>query len=265
MLNQKPIGDPKSEPFVINLDKNVKFKMINPEGDGSDVYMTAMEYMEQYVTGPVEPGKAKSKPKGQAIPQDESSIVDSITNEIQSGNIIKAGVDANTAKTQGTISDASYKYIMGLINEKMNTNLMESAVLAAPGQQFITINDIFAERFEDGESTEVKVNMGEIVTVQSVDEANEEIILTSNAGDRFTVKFSEMNDYIVSPEQLDDKAGPAEPKYEPTQTEIEFAAESISNVDDFLEDPVMRNQATNEADNQSSDEIDNDLFSNLKC
>ena len=266
MLNQKPIGDPKSEPFIINLDKNVKFKMINPEGDGSDVYMTAMEYMEQYVTGPVAPStKAKAKPKGQAIPQDESSIVDAITNEIQNGNVIKAGMDANMAKTQGTISDASYKYIMGLINEKMNTSLMESAVLAAPGQQFITINDIFAEKFDGIVSVETKVNAGEIVTVESVDEANEEIILNSSNGDRFTVKFNEMNDYIVSPEQLDDKSAPAAPKYEPTQTEIDFTTESMVNVDEFLENSNLRNQATNEADNQSSDEIDNDLFSNLKC
>ena len=266
MLNQKPIGDPKSEPFIINLDKNVKFKMINPEGDGSDVYMTAMEYMEQYVTGPVAPStKAKAKPKGQAIPQDESSIVDSITNEIQNGNVIKAGMDANMAKTQGTISDASYKYIMGLINEKMNTSLMESAVLAAPGQQFITINDIFAEKFDGIVSVETKVNAGEIVTVESVDEANEEIILNSSNGDRFTVKFNEMNDYIVSPEQLDDKSAPAAPKYEPTQTEIDFTTESMVNVDEFLENSNLRNQATNEADNQSSDEIDNDLYSNLIC
>ena len=266
MLNQKPIGDPKSEPFIINLDKNVKFKMINPEGDGSDVYMTAMEYMEQYVTGPVAPStKAKAKPKGQAIPQDESSIVDAITNEIQNGNVIKAGMDANMAKTQGTISDASYKYIMGLINEKMNTSLMESAVLAAPGQQFITINDIFAERFDGIISVESKVNAGEIATVESVDEANEEIILVTGYGDRFTVNFNEMNDYIVSPEQLDDKTAPAAPKYEPTQTEIDFTTESMVNVDEFLDDATFRNQATNEADNQSSDEIDNDLFSNLKC
>jgi hypothetical protein len=266
MLNQKPIGDPKSEPFIINLDKNVKFKMINPEGDGSDVYMTAMEYMEQYVTGPVAPStKAKAKPKGQAIPQDESSIVDAITNEIQNGNVIKAGMDANMAKTQGTISDASYKYIMGLINEKMNTSLMESAVLAAPGQQFITINDIFAERFDGIISVESKVNAGEIATVESVDEANEEIILVTGYGDRFTVNFNEMNDYIVSPEQLDDKTAPAAPKYEPTQTEIEFTTESMVNVDEFLDDATFRNQATNEADNQSSDEIDNDLYSNLIC
>jgi hypothetical protein len=266
MLNQKPIGDPKSEPFIINLDKNVKFKMINPEGDGSDVYMTAMEYMEQYVTGPVTPStKAKAKPKGQAIPQDESSIVDAITNEIQNGNVIKAGMDANMAKTQGTISDASYKYIMGLINEKMNTSLMESAVLAAPGQQFITINDIFAERFDGIISVESKVNAGEIATVESVDEANEEIILVTGYGDRFTVNFNEMNDYIVSPEQLDDKTAPAAPKYEPTQIEIDFTTESMVNVDEFLENSNLRNQATNEADNQSSDEIDNDLYSNLIC
>ena len=174
-------------------------------------------------------------------------------------------MDANMAKTQGTISDASYKYIMGLINEKMNTSLMESAVLAAPGQQFITINDIFAEKFDGIVSVETKVNAGEIVTVESVDEANEEIILNSSNGDRFTVKFNEMNDYIVSPEQLDDKSAPAAPKYEPTQTEIDFTTESMVNVDEFLENSNLRNQATNEADNQSSDEIDNDLFSNLKC
>lgn len=262
MLNQKPIGDPNTEPFVINLDKNVKFKMLNEEGE--DVYMTAMDYMEQYVTGIVTPSK-KAKPKTQAIPQDESSIVDAITNEIQNGNVIKAGMDANMAKTQGTISDASYKYLIGLINEKMNTSLIESSVLASPGQQFITINDIFAEKFDGIVSVETKVNAGEIVTVESVDEANEEIILNSSNGDRFTVKFNEMNDYIVSPEQLDDKTAPTQPKYEPTQTEIEFAAESITNVDEFLDDAILRNQATNEADNQSSDEIDNDLFSNLKC
>ena len=266
MLNQKPIGDPKSEPFIINLDKNVKFEVVDANNVRTGIYMTAMDFMEQYVTGQVTPSKkGKAKPKGQAIPQDESSIVDSITNEIQNGNVIKAGMDANMAKTQGTISDASYKYIMGLINEKMNTSLMESAVLAAPGQQFITINDIFAEKFDGIVSVETKVNAGEIVTVESVDEANEEIILNSSNGDRFTVKFNEMNDYIVSPEQLDDKSAPAAPKYEPTQTEIDFTTESMVNVDEFLENSNLRNQATNEADNQSSDEIDNDLFSNLKC
>jgi hypothetical protein len=266
MLNQKPIGDPKSEPFIINLDKNVKFEVVDANNVRTGIYMTAMDFMEQYVTGQVTPSKKpKSKPKGQAIPQDESSIVDAITNEIQNGNVIKAGMDANMAKTQGTISDASYKYIMGLINEKMNTSLMESAVLAAPGQQFITINDIFAEKFDGIVSVETKVNAGEIVTVESVDEANEEIILNSSNGDRFTVKFNEMNDYIVSPEQLDDKSAPAAPKYEPTQTEIDFTTESMVNVDEFLENSNLRNQATNEADNQSSDEIDNDLFSNLKC
>ena len=31
MLNQKPIGDANSEPFVINIDKNTKFKLLNPE------------------------------------------------------------------------------------------------------------------------------------------------------------------------------------------------------------------------------------------
>lgn len=262
MLNQKPIGDPKSESFVINLDKNVKFKMLNEEGE--DVYMTAMDYMEQYVTGLVTPSK-KAKPRGQVIPQDEASIVDSITREIESGNIIKAGVDANLAKTQGTISEASYKYLIGLLNEKMNTNLIESSVLAAPGQQFITISDIFAEKFDGVVSTETKVNLGEIVTVESVDEANEEIILHTNTGDRFTVKFSDMNDYIVSPEQLDDLTTPSEPTYQPTQTEIEFIAESISSVDAFLDSSELRNEATDEADKQSSDEIDNDLFSNLKC
>ena len=174
-------------------------------------------------------------------------------------------MDANIAKTQGQISDASYKYLIGLINDKMNTNLMESAVLAAPGQEFITINDIFAEKFDGAVSVETKVNAGEIVTVESVDETNEEIILTSNNGDRFTVKFSEMNDYIVSPEQLEDLSKPSAPTYQPTQTEIDFANESISNVDDFLDSSELRNEATNEADNQTSDAIDNDLFSNLKC
>lgn len=266
MLNQKPIGDLNSEPFIINLDKNTKFKLLNPEGDGTEVYMTAMDYMEQYVTGPVTPGtKKKAKPKAQSIPQDESSIVNSIVDEIETGNVIKAGMDANIAKTQGQISDASYKYLIGLINDKMNTNLMESAVLAAPGQEFITINDIFAEKFDGAESVETKVNAGEIVTVESVDETNEEIILTSNNGDRFTVKFSEMNDYIVSPEQLEDLSKPSAPTYQPTQTEIDFANESISSVDDFLDSSELRNEATNEADNQTSDDIDNDLFSNLKC
>ena len=266
MLNQKPIGDANSEPFVINIDKNTKFKLLNPEGDGTEVYMTAMDYMEQYVTGPVTPGtKKKAKPKAQSIPQDESSIVNSIVDEIETGNVIKAGMDANIAKTQGQISDASYKYLIGLINDKMNTNLMESAVLAAPGQEFITINDIFAEKFDGIVSVETKVNAGEIVTVESVDETNEEIILTSNNGDRFTVKFSEMNDYIVSPEQLEDLSKPSAPTYQPTQTEIDFANESISNVDDFLDSSKLRNEATNEADNQTSDAIDNDLFSNLNC
>jgi hypothetical protein len=266
MLNQKPIGDLNSEPFIINLDKNTKFKLLNPEGDGTEVYMTAMDYMEQYVTGPVTPGtKKKAKPKAQSIPQDESSIVNSIVDEIETGNVIKAGMDANIAKTQGQISDASYKYLIGLINDKMNTNLMESAVLAAPGQEFITINDIFAEKFDGAVSVETKVNAGEVVTVESVDETNEEIILTSNNGDRFTVKFSEMNDYIVSPEQLEDLSKPSAPTYQPTQTEIDFANESISNVDDFLDSSELRNEATNEADNQTSDAIDNDLFSNLKC
>lgn len=266
MLNQKPIGDLNSEPFIINLDKNVQFEIISPEGGRTGNFMTAMDFMEQYVTGPVTPGKkGKVKPKGQAIPQDESSIVDAITNEIQNGNVIKAGMDANMAKTQGTISDASYKYLIGLINQRMNTVLQESAVLAAPGQQFITINDIFAERFDGIISVESKVEAGEIATVESVDEANEEIILVTSNGDRFTVKFSEMNDYIVSPEQLDDKTAPTQPKYEPTQTEIDFTTESMVNVDEFLENSNLRNQATNEADNQSSDEIDNDLFSNLKC
>jgi hypothetical protein len=266
MLNQKPIGDLNSEPFIINLDKNTKFKLLNPEGDGTEVYMTAMDYMEQYVTGPVAPGaKTKAKPKAQSIPQDESSIVNSIVDEIETGNVIKAGMDANIAKTQGQISDASYKYLIGLINDKMNTNLMESAVLAAPGQEFITINDIFAEKFDGAVSVETKVNAGEIVTVESVDETNEEIILTSNNGDRFTVKFSEMNDYIVSPEQLEDLSKPSAPTYQPTQEEIQFTNESISSVDDFLDSSELRNEATNEADNQTSDAIDNDLFSNLKC
>jgi hypothetical protein len=266
MLNQKPIGDLNSEPFIINLDKNTKFKLLNPEGDGTEVYMTAMDYMEQYVTGPVTPGtKTKAKPKAQSIPQDESSIVNSIVDEIETGNVIKAGMDANIAKTQGQISDASYKYLIGLINDKMNTNLMESAVLAAPGQEFITINDIFAEKFDGAVSVETKVNAGEIVTVETVDETNEEIILTSNNGDRFTVKFSEMNDYIVSPEQLEDLSKPSAPTYQPTQEEIQFTNESISSVDDFLDSSELRNEATNEADNQTSDAIDNDLFSNLKC
>ena len=262
MLNQKPIGDPKSESFIINLDKNVKFDM--PSTEGAKVYMTAMDFMEQYVTGPVAPGK-KAKSRVQTVPQDEASIVDAITREIENGNVIKAGVDANLAKTQGTISEASYKYLIGLLNEKMNTNLIESSVLAAPGQQFITINDIFAEKFDGIVSTEVKVNTGDIVTVESVDEANEEIILTTNNGEKFTVKFSEMNDYIVSPEQLDDLSAPTEPTYQPTQTEIDFTAESIVNVDEFLDSSKLRNEATDEADKQSPDEIDNDLFSNLKC
>jgi hypothetical protein len=266
MLNQKPIGDLNSEPFIINLDKNTKFKLLNPEGDGTEVYMTAMDYMEQYVTGPVTPGtKKKAKPKAQSIPQDESSIVNSIVDEIETGNVIKAGMDANIAKTQGQISDASYKYLIGLINDKMNTNLMESAVLAAPGQEFITINDIFAEKFDGAVSVETKVNAGEVVTVETVDEANEEIILTSNNGDRFTVKFSEMNDYIVSPEQLEDLSKPSAPTYQPTQEEIQFTSESIISVDDFLDSSELRNEATNEADNQTPDDIDNDLFSNLKC
>ena len=266
MLNQKPIGDPKSEPFIINLDKNVKFEVVDANNVRTGTYMTAMDFMEQYVTGPVTPGKKpKTKPKGQGVPQDESSIVDAITAEIENGNIIKAGMDANIAKTQGTISEASYSYLIGLINEKMNASLIESSVLAAPGQEFITIIDIFAERFDGIVSVDSKITAGQIVTVQSVDEANEEIILTSNDGDRFTVKFSEMNDYIVSPEHLDDISTDAPSKYEPSQTEIDFTTESITNVDEFLGDPTQTNQATSEADNQSSDEIDNDLFSNLKC
>jgi hypothetical protein len=264
MLNEKPIGDSKSEPFIINLDKNMKFRKEDPENPGTFIDTTAMDFMEEFVTGPVTPGKkAKAKPK--SIPQTEAAIVDNIMADINNGNAVKAGIDANMAKTQGQISESSYKLIMEAISNKMNAMLQESAVLAAPGQKFITINDIFAEKFDGVVSTETKVNAGEEVTVESVDEANEEIILTSNTGDRFTVKFSDMNDYIVSPEQLDDLSAPTEPTYQPTQTEIDFTAESIVNVDEFLDSSKLRNEATDEADKQSPDEIDNDLYSNLKC
>ena len=264
MLNEKPIGDSKSEPFIINLDKNMKFRKLDPENPGTFMDTTAMDFMEEFVTGPVTPGK-KAKPKAKPISQDEATIVDNIIQEINNGNTIKAGVEANNAKTQGLISDSSYKTIIDVLNNKMNTMLEQTSVLAAPGQKFITINDIFAEKFDGVISVETKVNSGEIVTVEKVDDANQEIILVSNNGDKFTVKYDEMVDYIVTPEQLDDLAESKEPTYQPTQAELDFAAESISNVDDFLNSSELRNEATDEADRQTPDDIDNDLFSNLKC
>jgi hypothetical protein len=76
-----------------------------------------------------------------------------------------------------------------------------------------------------------------------------------------------MNDYIQSPETLaaiNESEGDAT-KYEPTQTEIDFAAESIVNAEDLLRDADVLAELKKQAQSQSSAERDKDLFSNTNC
>ena len=101
----------------------------------------------------------------------------------------------------------------------------------------------------------------------STSQVNNEIILRTSSGNIFSLKIEEMNDYIQSPETLaaiNESEGDAQ-KYEPTQTEIDFAAESIVNAEDLLRDADVLAELKKQAQSQSSAERDDELFSNTKC
>jgi hypothetical protein len=267
-LKEKPLGDPKSEPFILNLDKNMMFQMKNPDKPGTFTPISAMDFMEKFVTGPVVAGKkSKTKTPPRSISQSEVDLVDDLLKEVEKGNAISAGFKAQNYFTQGQISKESLDIITKAASDKLNNIVEEGTYLPQIDQEYILISDIFGEKNDGiivGDYTQL-AQTGDIVKVKKVDEANEEIILVTNNGDLFNVKLSEMNDYIVSPELLEAEKMNTDPTYVPTQTEIDFTSESIVNVDEFLDSSELRNEATNEADNQSSDELDNDLFSNLKC
>ena len=270
MLNQKPIGDSKSEPFVINLDKNMKFRKEDPENPGTFVDTTAMDFMEEFVTGPVDASKKpKTKKATKQISQEEVDIVNDLMQKVEV-NAIKTLSEAINMFTQNLISKESFDMINAAIQAKLGNINEEATYLPQVDQEYILISDIFGVMNDGimiGEEVTDLAKTGDIVTVNKVDEINNEIILRTSSGNIFSLKIEEMNDYIQSPETLaaiNESEGDAQ-KYEPTQTEIDFAAESIVNAEDLLRDADVLAELKKQAQSQSSKDRDDDLFSNTKC
>jgi hypothetical protein len=270
MLNQKPIGDSKAAPFVINLDKNMKFRKEDPENPGTFVDTTAMDFMEEFVTGPVDPNKkSKAKKATKQISQEEVDIVDDLMKKVEV-NAIKTFSEAMNMFTQNLISKESFDMINVAVQAKLGNINEEVTYLPQVDQEYILISDIFGVQNDGimiGEESMQLAKTGDIVTVNKVDETNNEIILRTPSGNIFSLKIEEMNDYIQSPETLaaiNESEGDAT-KYEPTQTEIDFAAESIVNAEDLLRDADVLAELKKQAQSQSSAERDKDLFSNTNC
>tara|TARA_R110000868_G_scaffold15720_1_gene71736 strand:+ start:10871 stop:17176 length:6306 start_codon:yes stop_codon:yes gene_type:complete len=270
MLNQKPIGDSKAEPFIINLDKNMKFRKEDPENPGTFVDTTAMDFMEEFVTGPVDTSKKpKGKKASKQISQEEVDIVNDLMQKVEV-NAIKTLSEAMNMFTQNLISKESFDIINAAIQAKLGNINEEATYLPQTDQEYILISDIFGVQNDGimiGEESMELAKTGDIVTVIKVDETNNEIILRTPSGNRFSLKIEEMNDYIQSPETLaaiNESEGDAQ-KYDPTQTEIDFAAESIINAEDLLRDADVLAELKKQAQSQSSKDRDDDLFSNTNC
>ena len=270
MLNQKPIGDSKAEPFIINLDKNMKFRKEDPENPGTFVDTTAMDFMEEFVTGPVDPNKKpKGKKAARQISQEEVDIVNDLMQKVEV-NAIKTLSEAINMFTQNLISKESFDIINAAIQAKLGNINEEATYLPQVDQEYILISDIFGVQNDGimiGEESMELAKTGDIVTVIKVDETNNEIILRTPSGNRFSLKIEEMNDYIQSPETLaaiNESEGDAQ-KYDPTQTEIDFAAESIINAEDLLRDADVLAELKKQAQSQSSAQRDEELYSQTKC
>ena len=270
LLNQKPIGDSKSKPFVFNLNKDIKLQEKSTEKPGVFVENTATNFMEEYVTGPIDPNKKpKGKKAARQISQKEVDIVDDLMKKVEV-NAIKTFSEAMNMFTQNLISKESFDIINAAVQAKLGNINEEASYLPQVDQEYILISDIFGVMNDGimiGEEVTDLAKTGDIVTVNKVDEVNNEIILRTSSGNIFSLKIEEMNDYIQSPETLaaiNESEGDAQ-KYEPTQTEIDFAAESIVNAEDLLRDASILAELKKQAQSQSSTERDDDLFSNTKC